>query len=201
MANMPKFLSFLSDNTKDMYSVCELGAGHFENFPHYRSRQRVGIELISSYIENRVPGDWVVIHGNALEFDRLLATSGITPDVFTLIDFLEHVEKDAGLDLLKRLQKVARRIIIFAPHGTCNQSGEESFGFGETSCAAKIEAKGEKEVAVEAQRHKSTWVTEDLVALGFTVDCDRNYHRVKQCAAQIGTDGGAVIFGVWNKNA
>lgn len=200
MANMRKFLGFLADNTRDMQSVCELGAGRFENMPHYKCPRRIGIELIHSYIEARLPGNWLALWGNALDYDKILLSALESfPDVFALIDFLEHLDKADGIALLQRLQQTAKRIIIFAPHGTCNQSGAESFGFGDEKCAALVKERGEGASAAEAQRHKSSWYTEDLTALGFTVDCDKNYHSVTHTEAQIGKDGGAVIFAVWNK--
>lgn len=195
---MDKYASFLHRNTADIETVCELGAGLFKNFHHYACPKRIGIELVPSYIENKVAPDHLItriIQGNALEFEKLL---GDTPvDAFAAIDFIEHLEKDVGIDLIKRMQVRSRRILIFAPHGTCHQDGAHTWAF----CAPGLDIKmaKDRELAISAQKHRSTWYAADLQALGFIVELDPYFMGKPPAYHDIGTDGGSVMWAVWNK--
>lgn len=195
---MDKYQRFLHENTKGIDSVCELGAGLFKNFPFYSCPTKIGIELVPSYIENiQVPLHCItrIINGNALEFEKLLGDTHV--DAFACIDFIEHLDKDVALDLIERMKKRARRILIFTPGGTCHQDGRATWSF----CVPGLNLRMQKdrELAIEAQRHKSTWYKEDLEALGFVVDKDDTFMGTPAPFHDIGEDGGSVLWAVWNK--
>ncbi len=199
MGNMRRFVK---DNTADLNSVCELGAGRFSNFPLYQCPIKIGIELIPDYINNRTVGNQFItkaILGDATKFEELLDED---VDAFAIIDFIEHIEKDVAIDLLKRLQARSRRIFIFVPYGTHEQTGEDSFGFADKNLENILNQSGNANAAMDAQRHKSKWYVEDLASLGFVVDHDTNHHSPKQLkidAYLLGDDGGSVMWAVWNK--
>lgn len=198
---MGDIVGFLSRNTQDIESVCELGAGQFANFPYYKCPIRIGIELIKTYVDNKVAGsDYITqaICGDATKFDELLDRE---VDAFAIIDFLEHIEKDVAIDLIKRLQKKSRRIFIFVPHGTHNQDGTESYDFGDKNLRSKLGETGQANDAIEAQRHKSKWYVKDLEELGFVVDHDKHHHKHPSRFDKnlMGEDGGTVMWAVWNK--
>jgi hypothetical protein len=195
---MDKYALFLHNNTADIETVCEFGAGLFKNFHHYACPTRIGIELVPSYIANKVVPDSLVtriIEGNALEFEKLLGDTHV--DAFAAIDFIEHLDKDVGIDLIKRMQQKARRILIFAPHGTCHQDGEHTWAF----CVPGLDGKmgKDRELAIHAQKHRSTWYADDLKALGFSVEIDPHFMGPTPPWHDIGTDGGSVMWAVWNK--
>lgn len=193
---------FLMDNTNGITSVCELGAGRFDNFAMFQCPIRIGIELIPDYMENKLVPESIItkaILGDATKFEELLDED---VDAFAIIDFLEHLDKDVGLDLLKRLQLRSRRIFIFVPYGTHDQDGQGSFGFADNNLENKLMVSGNADSAKEAQRHKSKWYVPDLTALGFVVDHDTKHHSPKQLkmdAHIMGDDGGSVMWAVWNK--
>lgn len=198
---MNKYVDFLNNNTHDIDSVCELGAGIFTNFQFYKCNTKIGIELIKTYIDNRIcSSDVVAINGNAMKFEDLL--KGVKVDSFACIDFLEHLEKEQAIDLIKRMQNYSKRIFVFIPHGTCKLEGT-GWDFGNQDLGLKLIDENSKDSAIDAQTHKSTWYVSDFENLGFKVDHDVGYHglnRKKAPPEQFGTDGGTVMFCVWNRS-
>jgi hypothetical protein len=166
--------------TKDAKTILELGAGIFRMFYCYPSTaHKVGVELIQSYIDNRIDKECVAIQGNALEFERLLDEAGyIEPfDALLLIDFVEHLDKEPSLDLIKRTKKWAKKVFVFTPLDEHPQTGASQFGFAFPNIRKDVVAKGEAPQAIEAQRHKSTWYVKDFEDLGFhTIWVNKNYH-------------------------
>lgn len=193
MANMQKYIEFIGNGTDGTNIACEPGAGLFSNFQFIKSNKKIGIGLIQDYIDNRtyVADDCVAIHGDALEFNKLIDGE---VDVFLLLDFLEHLNKDDGLRLINRLKLHSSRILIFTPHGTFNQDGVAAYKFAKDDLYIKNASE-----AIEAQRHKSTWYVDDLESLGFNVELDNNWHPSVDDKEQFRDDGGAVMLAVWNK--
>jgi len=168
---------FLINETKGYNSICELGAGLFTNFKNFMCPVRVGIELVPEYIENRQDKSATAICGNILNYDELLDRHGIRNiDVFAMIDVLEHITKEDGISLIKRLQEHAKKIIVWAPEGPCHQDGTDSWDFFDKSLAAKIQHN--KDLAIECQRHKSTWYEDDFLKLDFNVNLSRGYSKI-----------------------
>lgn len=195
---MNKMEKFLVDNTKDIQTVCELGAGLFGNFDRYKCERRIGIELVKSYIDNMLAHPTMMtkaIHGSALDFEKLLGDEPV--DAFACIDFIEHLDKDVAIDLIKRMQKRANRVFIFTPYGECHQDGVVSWAF----CIPRLEMRmqKDKELAINTQTHRSTWYTSDLEELGFVVDHDTTFVTAVEPWHDVGADGGSVLWAVWNK--
>lgn len=196
---MDKYQRFLHENTKDIDSVCELGAGLFKNFPFYSCTTKIGIELVPSYIDNiQVPVSCItrIINGNALDFENLLEDTQV--DAFACIDFVEHLDKDVAFNLIERMKNRARRILIFTPGGTCLQDGKATWAFCIPGLASKMIK--DMNLAIEAQKHKSTWYKEDFEKLGFVVDEDHSFMGTPAPFHDIGDDGGSVLWAVWNKD-
>ena len=97
-----KYVVFLKENTKDINTVCELGAGVFKNFNDYQCTSKIGIELIPAYVNNREYKNCEAIVGDANNFKTLL--DGKVVDAFACIDFLEHLEKEDAIELIKKMQ-------------------------------------------------------------------------------------------------
>lgn len=168
----------LYDYTNGYDSVCELGAGIFRLFRFYKCKTRVGIELIQSYVDGRVCDDDVVaICGDITKFEDLLDQHNFGNfTVITLIDVIEHLDKEVAIDVLKRAQKRAQRVLVFAPFGPDPQKGHEHWDFAQGLKLTRRFDEAEKSAAIEAQRHKATWWAEDLEKLGFNVLVHKNYH-------------------------
>ena len=67
-----KYFVFLEENTKDIDTVCELGAGVFKNFENYKCPKKIGVELIPAYVIHReyTAPDCEPIVGNAMDFEK-----------------------------------------------------------------------------------------------------------------------------------
>lgn len=81
-------------------------------------------------------------------------------DVISIIDGIEHMEKQAGLDLIKQMKRVARKtILLFTPQGEV----EDGYLKNEPHNAWGIEG------ADEHQKHLSGWTIEELKDNGFEI--------------------------------
>jgi hypothetical protein len=197
-----KYVVFMEENTKDIDTVCEIGAGIFKNFHHYGCSKKIGIELIESYVENREyrEDDCEALVGDANDFEAILGDRQV--DAIGCIDFIEHLEKDVAIKLIERMKNVCGRIFIYTPHGTCNMDGVNGSTWGNERQWGGLLKGEDRAKASESQRHKSTWFEKDLLDLGFAVDrdSDRLSNDVKH-EAVYGDDGGDVMWAIWNKDA
>lgn len=177
-------MPLLNQHTAGCKILVELGAGIFRLFRHYHDDldTKIGIEMCQTYIDNRDDKNAIAIQGDVRNFDELLENYGFSPhtdeiDVITIIDVLEHLDKDEALDLLKRAQGWSKRILAFTPLGFDEQHGVDEYTFARPHLKGKF-TKEQRELAVELQRHKSGWQASDFEALGFQeIWVDKHYHK------------------------
>jgi len=180
--------NWISEKTMGCNSVVELGAMFFEKLKHVESKikTKIGIEIYKPYIDskndhfgNPVFNDCIKIHGNVLEYKKLL--SGYELDVAMIIDVLEHFDKNVGFNWIKELKKDFKRIILMVPAGKFPQNKDYSGLGGDTY-----------------QTHRSYWYDEDIDKLGFDeVILDNIFHTNPELVAN-NMDTGC-WFCVWNK--
>lgn len=202
---MIDLVEWLESGTSGYNSVCELGAGLFHHFNYYKCKLKIGIELCQLYIDNRVytNSDCIAICGDAKKFETFLKDIEIkTPDVFVLFDFIEHLEKDISIDLIKRIQKNAKKILINTPDGTNSLEGD-GWSFWDSNIEKKATEK-QKIQAIAAQTHRSVWHEKDLRDLGFNTISEyrlpvsrSNFTEANK--KQFGEDGGNTIWAIWTK--
>ncbi|MCJ7761377.1 methyltransferase domain-containing protein [Candidatus Bathyarchaeota archaeon] len=78
-------------------------------------------------------------------------------DVVIMMDILEHFTHEEGAEAIKHAKRIARkRVLIWLPVGNCDQKGT---------------------LDNPAMEHKSTWMPEDLEALGFSVTTWKAFHQ------------------------
>lgn len=81
-------------------------------------------------------------------------------DVISIIDGIEHMEKDKGLECIEHMKRVCRKqVLLFTPQGP----GEDGYLKNEPHNAWGIEG------ADEHQKHLSGWTVDELKELGFEV--------------------------------
>ena len=120
---------------------------------------RIGLDAHRPYLEHRRVPDAVPLHASALSIGELFVPGAV--ELVTLIDVLEHFDREDALDLLGQAQRIAaRRVLLFTPRGRFPQESHDAFGLG-----------GE-----ELQQHRSSWEPEDLISLGFCVAVMTAYH-------------------------
>lgn len=171
---------WIEKHTEGHTCVVDFGAGEFRRLNAANSPVRVGIEIYKPYIERSKGKEGTIhIHGDMREFEKLLKPEYY--DCAMMYDTLEHLTKKDGFDLLKRMQKYFKKIMIKVPEGYFPQDGEsERYGDDDDN---------------EWQEHKSEWYAEDLDGLGFEVILDKNYFR-----DPVPGGGKGCLFAVWMKH-
>jgi SAM-dependent methyltransferase len=100
---------------------------------------------------------------------RLLTLPSRCIDAAICLDVIEHLEKCDGWDLLKQLERVARKlVIVFTPSGFMPQEGDRPW-----------------------QKHLSGWTAEDLEGVGYSTFLwkDFNYGKAERSDALWGVKG------------
>lgn len=107
----------------------------------------------SDILSYRYTGDKgvIIIHAGALEALQHLGANSV--DSIFLLDVIEHLEKDVGLEVIKECERVAReQIVIFTPIGYMAQHMEEGHTDGWGLGGSTV------------QEHRSGWEPEDFDA-------------------------------------
>ena len=159
--------TWITEETRNRDAVVEFGAMHGDKLMHAHVPTRIGIEIFEPYLrEMRGNKEIKAVPGDFRHYEGLLTPA--ERDCAMFIDSLEHVTKDDALNLLARVQKDFRKVIVFAPEGEHVQDAHSGN---------------------EWQEHKSFWTAGEFEALGFSVIVDPNFH------ASMPTKG--AIFAVW----
>ena len=97
-------------------------------------------------------------------------------DTVVMLDVIEHMEKDEGLEVIRLCKEKAKQIVIFTPLGFCKQSYKD----------------GEKDAwglnGMKWQTHRSGWEPSEVD--GWEIHTDPAFH---------GERGGA-FFAIWGGN-
>lgn len=97
-----------------------------------------------------------LVQSDSLEYLKKQPNESV--DVISIIDGLEHLDKDSGLELIKHMKRVARKkIVLFVPEGHV----EGGYLRNEPHDAWGIAG------ADEYQTHKSGWTRLEIKDLGF----------------------------------
>jgi hypothetical protein len=144
---------------RDCHSVLDVGTGLMHSLADSPCKVRIGLDAHRPYLEHGTVPEAIPVNAGALEIERLFVPGAV--DLVTLIDVIEHFEREEAIELLRQAKAVAgRRVVLFTPRGVFPQDGHDAFGLG-----------GE-----ELQRHRSTWEPEDLCALGLCVVVLDGFH-------------------------
>jgi len=171
----PFMLRWITENTCNHASVVEFGCmfGARFKFVHSSVKNRIGIEIFKPYLDDAVE-EFTKIHGDMCSYNTLVDIK--YHDCALFIDSIEHIEKEDGIALLKRVQKTFNKILLITPDGyfkfDCDLHGYGSH---------------------ETQRHKCGWTKEDLEKLGFKVFIIDKFHP----PSDINPRG--CIFATWEK--
>jgi hypothetical protein len=158
-AGRPVLMPLLRSLAKDCHTQLDVGTGLMHSLERSPCPVRIGLDAHRPYLEHRRLRDVVPLHASALSIEKLFVKDAV--DLLTLIDVLEHFEREDAVRLLGQAETVARqRVVLFTPRGAFPQEDHDAFGLG-----------GE-----ELQRHRSAWEPEDLTGLGYNVVVMDGYH-------------------------
>lgn len=140
-----------TDNGETLLSLC-CGIGY--EFNNLNASKVTAVDIAEPYIEalkKNHPGVEAVC-SDALDYIKSVPDDSY--DVISIIDGIEHMDKETGLELIKHMKRVAKRILLFTPDGYLKNEPHNAWDI---------------EGADEHQTHKSGWSRLELKDLGFTI--------------------------------
>lgn len=141
----------------------DLGCGYNSIIQYCNIPFSVGVELFEPYLEESKKKG---IHNEYIKEDiRKVELKPKSFDVVVLLDVLEHLTKEEGYELIRKMEKCARKKnIIFTPNGLVWQEGYDNNPL---------------------QEHKSGWGVEELEKLGFKVYGINGWKKLRGYKASI----------------
>jgi len=143
----PSWIGYLKKELSDCSTVLDLGCGYNSPIQHCDVPFSLGVELFEPYLqESKAKG----IHNQYIKADiRKIEFKPKSFDAILCSEVFEHLTKEEGYELVKRMEKwVRKKIIITTPNGYLWQDGYDNNPL---------------------QEHKSGWDVEELEKLGFKV--------------------------------
>ncbi len=144
------FIYELGRELDECKSVLDLGCGSSSPLKLFRKKfYSVGVDISKSSVEESKKRG---IHNEYFVLDVLNIDKKFSPNSFDCVialDLIEHLEKQQGIDLIKMMEKIAKKkVIIFTPNGFLPQG----------------EYRGNK-----WQVHKSGWSVKEMRERGYKV--------------------------------
>lgn len=138
-------------------TVLDIGCGTDSMMQNVARKHRViGLDrYMPSLLANRARG----CYSGWIQGDLLALPIGDqSVDAVVSLDVIEHLEKEEGIALLKRLESVARRrVVVLTPNGFVPQPANDN----------------------PWQLHKSGWTVEDFESLGYRVSGVYGWKRLR----------------------
>ena len=140
----------LDSLNKDCYSLVDIGCGDSSPIQSFSKRMYcIGIDIFEPSIEKSRKKN---IHNEYYKMDYSNVEKVIKESSFDCVlasDFIEHLEKEEGYNLLRIMEKLAKKkVIIFTPNGFFKTKELDGNPW---------------------QVHKSGWTTEEMKDLGYKV--------------------------------
>lgn len=159
----PNLVKYLKKELSNCNSVLDLGCGSNSLIQYCNVPFSIGVEKFEPHLkESKKKG----IHNQYLKAD--ITKIDFKPksfDAVIAIDVLEHLSKEEGYALLKKIEKwVKKKIITFTPNGYVYQDNYDNNPF---------------------QEHKSGWNVEELKKLGFKVVGMNGWKKLRGYKASI----------------
>lgn len=151
------YIKEATDPDKSLLSLC---CGIGLELEYLQTPNVTAVDLAPQYLEKvkeRCP-QAKTVESDALLY--LLDQPDDSVDVISIIDGIEHMDKEAGLALIPQMKRVAKeKILLFTPQGP----SEDGYLKNEPHNAWNIEG------ADHFQLHRSGWTAEELKEHGFKI--------------------------------
>lgn len=150
---------FVKDATANGESLLSLCCGIGFELSGLSTENVTAVDAAPQYLEQvkrRCP-QASTVNSDALEYLQQAQDNSF--DVISIIDGIEHMDKETGRKLIPEMKRVAKReILLFTPQGP----SKDGYLKNEPHNAWGIEG------ADHFQTHKSGWTAEELESYGFT---------------------------------
>jgi len=164
MLRTDNLLQTIKENTENIDTLLILGVGEGRYELELGAKSVFGIDICDEKLE-KCKEKAMVAKLDARNLDIFLDKSF---DTVTMFDLLEHFKKDVGLNILKELERIAKRqIILFVPLQAELDDTEETLIALQEDCIVN---------GRDAGYHLSLWTEEELKSLGYETICDPTFH-------------------------
>ena len=159
----PRWIEHLKRGLADCDTVLDLGCGYNSPIQYCDVPFSVGVELHDPYLEESKKKG---LHNEYIKADiRKMELKPKSFDAVIAIDLLEHLTKQEGYTLIKKMETWARKkVIITRPNGYLWQNGYDDNPL---------------------QEHKSGWSVKELRDLGFKVYGMNGWEKLKGYRASV----------------
>lgn len=151
------FVAKATENNESLLSLC---CGIGLELTGIKTPSVVAVDIYDKYLEqvkDRCP-QATTVRSDALEYAKEQPDNSF--DVISIIDGIEHMDKETGLKLIKEMKRMCKKeILLFTPQG----HAEGGYLKNEPHNAWGVEG------ADHFQTHKSGWTQEELEEQGFQV--------------------------------
>jgi SAM-dependent methyltransferase len=150
-------IQYLKRELSDCNMVLDLGCGYNSPIQHCNVPFSVGVELFEPYLQESKKK---CIHSQYIKADiRKIELKPKSFDAVIAIELLEHLAKEEGYVLIKKMETWSgKKIIITTPNGYLWQNGYDNNPL---------------------QQHKSGWSVEELQRLGFKVSGMNGWKKLR----------------------
>ncbi|MHB1651442.1 MAG: methyltransferase domain-containing protein [Desulfitobacteriaceae bacterium] len=158
--NHKNFLVTINELLLGSYTLLDVGCGVGATLKEMSCPVKIGVDAYRPYLVNAVPSrEFIKIHLAAEHLSEIFLPNSL--DCVTLIDVIEHFEKEVALSVLSQAEAIAtQKVIVFTPRGFFRQEEVDHYGLGGESF----------------QRHRSGWEVADFQELGYDVIIFKRFH-------------------------
>lgn len=166
VVNHKEFLIAINELLLDSRTVLDVGCGVGATITEFCCPIKIGVDAHRPYLENaKLREQFIKLNFRAERLNEIFLPNSM--DSVTLIDVIEHFEKEVAFDVLRQVEEIAaKRVIVFTPRGFFLQIEVDHYGLG-----------GEN-----FQRHRSGWEVADFQKLGYNVIIFNKFHDQENLA-------------------
>ena len=159
----PSYRHIMKLISKDS-TILDLGCGCGNPFKGIKFPLLVGVDVFRKKFDT--PEYDVIMFYDVKKIDELFLEKSF--DIVTGIDFIEHLKKEEGFEMIKKAEKIARKKVIFFTPRKWSENKQA------VECS-KYWSYGNK-----SNYHQSLWNDEDFIKQGYEIVPFRGYVLAKK---------------------